>query len=242
MLHKIQAIVLKVTNYRDSSVIAQLFTDKFGLQSYIIHGAKKPKSKIRVNMLQPLQLLNLVANHSPRGGLQRISDLQLALPFSSIPYDIAKTSVVMFLNEILYKILRQQTGDEPIFQFVFNAISWLDSVEKMPANFHLYFLVRLSRYLGFYPRFNRVQHTYFDLRDGVFIKEPLHADVLHPPHSDWLLSLMNQSLEELHLLKIPSSERNFLLQKILTYYQLHMDYLGEIRSHKILEEVLDGGS
>lgn len=238
MLYKTRGIVLKLTNYRDSSVIAQLFTEQFGLQSYVIHGAKKPKAKIRINMLQPMQLLDLVVSNHSRGGLQRISDLQLAPPFTTIPYEIGKSSVVLFLNEILYKILRHQTEDEPIFQFLFNAISWLDSVEKLPANFHLYFLIRLSRYLGFYPAEKQGGASYFDLKNGVFVRSASQPYILHPPHADWLADLMSLSLEELSQFRIPAADRSFLLEKILDFYRFHMDYLGEIKSHKILEEVL----
>src|SRR6478735_3099016 len=112
MLHKTRGIVLKTTLYSESSVIVQVFTEKFGIQSYLINGVKKPKAKIRMNMLQPLHLLDMVVYHKINIGIQRVSDLRPSPVFRSIPYDIVKSSIVMFLNEVLYKSIRQQHTDE----------------------------------------------------------------------------------------------------------------------------------
>src|SRR5215475_10195580 len=111
MLHKTRGIVFKTTEYGESSVIVQVFTEKWGLQSYIINGVKKPKAKISRNMLQPLHLLDMVVYHKAAGSVQRISELKNAPVLQSIPYDVIKSSMAMFLNEVLYKCIRQQTAD-----------------------------------------------------------------------------------------------------------------------------------
>ena len=111
MLHKTRGIVFKVTDYRDSSVIVQLYTEKFGLQSYIINGVKKPKAKINRSMLQPLSLLDLVVYYKTGGTVQRIAELKNTPVLQSIPYNITKTSLALFLNEVLYKAVKQQSGD-----------------------------------------------------------------------------------------------------------------------------------
>ncbi len=239
MLHKTRGIVLKTTKYAESSVIVQVFTEKFGVQSYLVSGARKPKAKIGATLLQPLHLLDMVVYHRENGSLQRISDARQMPPFQTIPYDIVKSTIVLFLNEVLYKSLRQQSADEPLFNYLFHAISWLDTLEKTPPSFHLLFLVKLSRYLGFGPAFPRSGQLFFDLKDGVFCQAlPNHAWVVQGPHAGLLARLLTCSFEELATLHISMPERRLLLEKIIDFYRLHIDHLGEIHSHEVLEEVL----
>ncbi len=239
MLHKTRGIALKVTNYAESSVIAQVFTEKFGLQSYIVNGARRPRAKIGTTLLQPLHLLDMVVYHRENSSLQRISEARQLPPFQTIPYDIVKSTVVLFLNEMLYKSLRQQSPDEPLFNYIFSAVSWLDSLEKMPPNFHLFFLLKLSRFLGFNPTTPKPGQTFFDLKDGVFCRHPpAHALILQLPHTSQLAALLACSFDNLDSLRIPLTDRRFLLSKIIDFYRLHIDHMGEIKSHEILEEVL----
>src|ERR1700753_453077 len=106
MLHKTKGIVFKVTDYGESSVIVQVFTEKFGLQSYIINAVKKPKAKISRNMLQPLHLLDMVVYYKNTGQVQRVAELKNSTVLQTIPYDMIKSSLVLFLNEVLYKAVR----------------------------------------------------------------------------------------------------------------------------------------
>ena len=165
MLHKTRGIVFKTTDYGESSVIVQVFTEKFGLQSYIVNGAKKQKAKISRNMLQPLHLLDMVVYHKNTGNVQRIKELKNSPQLQTIPYDVIKSSLAIFLNEVLYKAVRQQSADENLFGFVFSAIEWLDHQGEGLANFHLLFLIQLTRYLGFYPdRYLAGEITVIDVR------------------------------------------------------------------------------
>ncbi|SEM37972.1 DNA replication and repair protein RecO [bacterium A37T11] len=239
MLFKTRGIVLKVTDYSESSVVAQIFTEQFGLQAYLVNGVKKPKAKIRQQMLQPLHLLDMVVYHKQQGGLQRISELRQLPIFRSIPYDMAKSAVVQFLNEVLYKCLRHQTADEPLFSYVFSAITWLDETHEMPPHFHLHFLLRLTRFLGFYPAAAQAGQYYFDLKDGVFCTHaPGHSLVLMEPHTGQWSSILQCSIEALAQLRMNLADRRYLLSKIIDFYRLHIDGIGEIQSHLILEEVL----
>jgi DNA repair protein RecO (recombination protein O) len=237
MLHKTRGIVFKTTDYGESSVIVQVFTEKFGLQSYIINAVKKPKAKISRNMLQPLHLLDMVAYYKNTGQVQRIAELKNAPVLQSIPYDVVKSSLVIFLNEVLYKAVRQQSADENLFDFVFNAIESLDHMQEGIANFHLLFLTRLTRYLGFYP--DLFQADYFDMKNGVFSKyKPEGFSYLSPPHTQNFYSLLTCSFEHMHQLRFSNDERRYLIQKLLEYYALHIEGFGNIKSHEILEEVL----
>lgn len=240
MLHKTRGIVFKTINYSESSVVVQVFTEKFGLQSYLINGVKKPKAKIRQNMLQPLHLLDMVVYHKPAGNIQRVAELRQFPVFQSIPYHVIKSALAMFLNEVLYKSIRQQTADEVLFEFLFHAIEILDRLENGLANFHLYFLLRLTRFLGFYPDDNRSgQSDYFDLKNGCYsTMPPPHAFILQQPHTSYWAQILSSNFNSLHQLQIPASGRKIILDTILDYYQLHIEGFGQVKSHHVLEDVL----
>jgi DNA repair protein RecO (recombination protein O) len=240
MLHKTRGIIFKTTDYSESSVIVQIFTEKFGLQSYIINGVKKPRAKIRQNSLQPLHLVEMIVYHKPAGNIQRISELRQIPVFQSIPYHLIKSSLVLFLNEVLYKAIREQSSDEILFEYMYHSIELLDRMTEGIANFHLYFLLRLTRFLGFYPdQTNSSSFEFFDLQSGAYNKhQPSHSFILQGSHTILWSALLNSSFENLSKIEINASQRKFLLEKLLDYYRLHIDNFGEIRSHKILEEVL----
>ncbi len=240
MLHKTRGIVFKTTDYSESSVIVQVFTEKFGLQSYLINGVKKPRAKISRNMLQPLHLLEMVVYHKPNGNIQRVAELRNVPVLKTIPYEVVKSSLVIFLNEVIYKAVRQQETDENLFNFIFYSIEWLDNQEQGLANFHLLFLVQLSKYLGFHPERNESTNVhYFNLKDGLFVgKRPEHNLYLAPPYTQYFNLLIGRNFENLIEIRLPQDVRRFLLDRLLEYYALHIDGFGQIRSHEVLEEVL----
>lgn len=239
MLHKTRAIVFKTTDYGEASVIVQLFTEKFGLQSYIINGVKKPRAKITPNMLQPLHLLDVVAYHKANGNIQRIAELKNSPVLLSVPYDVIKSCVAIFLNEVLYKAVKAQGADESLFGFVFSAVEFLDHQTESPANFHLLFLVQLTRYLGFYPDVTITNADYFDLKNGVFSRhKPDSFSFIAQPHTANFYKLLQCSFENSAQLKFNNDERRYLLNKLLEYYALHIESFGNVRSQSVLEEVL----
>jgi DNA repair protein RecO (recombination protein O) len=240
MLHKTRGIVFKTADYGESSIIVQVFTEKFGLQSYIVNGARKPKAKIPRNMLQPLHLLDMIVYHKNTGNVQRIKELKNSPQLQSIPYDVIKSSLAIFLNEVLYKAVKAQSADENLFDFVFSAVELLDHQTTGLVNFHLLFLIQLTRYLGFYPDRNlAAEADYFDLRNGVFCRyKPDTVLYLSPPHTQNFNKLLQCSFEHISQVTLNNEERRFLLQKLLEYYALHIESFGSVRSHEVLEEVL----
>lgn len=239
MLHKTRGIVLKTINHGETSVICQVFTEKFGLQSYIIHGAKRSKAKININILQPLHLLDMVVYHKNNGAIQRVSEARQSPLFHTIPYELDKSVIALYLTEVLFKCLKQQSADDYLFEYVFSAVSWLDSSEKVPPNFHLYFLLQLSKFLGFYPALPKANQHFFDLKDGVFCSYiPHHSLVLQEPHTSQWSTLLSSSFETLAGVQISISDRRILLKNIIDFYRLHIDSFGEVKSHLVLEEVL----
>ncbi|WP_442590061.1 DNA repair protein RecO [Pedobacter sp. AW31-3R] len=240
MLHKTRGIVLKTTLYSESSVVVQIFTEKFGIQSYMINGVKKPKAKIKMNMLQALHLVDMVVYHKTNTSIQRISELRPSPVFRSIPYDILKSTIVLFLNEVLYKSIRQQHTDENIFDYIFNAISWFDETGEVNPSFHLAFLLKLSRFLGFAPSTQtKSDQSYFDLQEGEFKSlPPVHPYFIQKNEAALFISLFITPFEKLNEIKMDNTTRRLILDKILIYYTLHTASFGEIKSHQVLEEVL----
>jgi len=238
MLHKTKGIALKLTNYSESSVVIQIYTESFGLQSYLVNGAKKPKAKIRANIFQPLHLLDLIVYYKDNGNLNRISEATHSPPLLNLPYDIVKSSIAIFLNEVLYKSLKQQQHDGFLFNFIFQSVRYLDETHHNLANFHLVFLIKLSMFLGFLPQVGKTALPFFDLRDGVFTSTlPPHSNVLQPPHTDIFHQLIGTTYETAAQIKISKEDRAVLLDKILDFYNIHVANFGEINAVYVLEEV-----
>lgn len=238
MLHKTKGIALKITNYAENSIIAQIFTENFGLQSYLINGAKKPKAKIHANMLQPLHLLDLVVYYKDNNTLQRIKEARPYPTLHHIPLDIVKSSLAIFLNEVLYKVLKHQQPDPYLFQFIRQSVLWLDETQGSLSNFHLSFLMKLSRFLGFLPSDNLKQKLYFDLMDGVFTDTlPAHKYILQEPHTGLFHTILTTSYEDAHSAYMKHEDRIYLLERIIDFYRLHTTNFGEVNSLYILEEL-----
>ncbi len=240
MLHKTRGIVLRTTTYSESSVVVQVFTEKFGIQSYLINGVKKPKAKIPMNILQPLHLLDMVVYHKQNTQIQRVQEARPMPMFKSIPYDVIKNTIIQFLNEVLYKSIRQQHVDEQLFEYLYSAICWFDEAEELSVNFHLSFLMKLTRFLGFAPQPQaRIDQKYFDLQDGNFTSlYPIHPYFTNAEDGNALMQLLITTFEKMSEIKFTNGYRRLLLDKILIYYQLHTSSFGQVKSHQILEEVL----
>ncbi len=240
MLHKTSGIILHTTNYSDSSLIAKIYTEKFGLQSYMINGVRSKKSKTKATLFQPMALVELVVSNSEKTSLQRVSEINIQHPYSTLPYNIIKSSIAIFLNEILYKTLKEEHPDEDLFSYIKNSFLILDLKTENCSNFHLYFLLQLSKFLGFYPQGNFSDTTnYFDLNEGNFISHaPSHNNYLKPPIAQLLDNLLNSNFECLQELKIDIIQRKMLLQALILYYQFHISSFGELKSLGILEQII----
>lgn len=237
MLHKTRAIALKIIDYTESSIVAHIYTEKFGIQAYLINGAKKPRAKIHVNLLQPLHLLDLVVYHKDGTTLQRIKEAGQHPILKHLPINIEKSTLALFLDEILHKVLRHQQPDEQLFEFLHSSILWLDRTDSSIANFHLVFLLRLSKYLGFFPS-RQITKTYFDLTEGSYTSlVPLHPHFLEKRQAELFFIFGESTYQDSNDVRISRADRRELLAKVLLFYRLHIDNFGEVKSLEILEEV-----
>lgn len=239
MLTKTQAIVLHSLKYGETRLIVDMFTRSQGRQSFIVSIPKSGKGKIKKQLFQPLTLLEIESDLRPKLQLQKLSDVRLASPFSSIPFDPNKLSISLFIAEFLYYALRSEQHNEPMFDYIVNSIQWLDAQTDRFANFHLVFLMRLSRFLGFYPNLEHYQTgDYFDLRESVFLSAPpVHRDFLYPQEAEKIQLMMRMDFPTMHLFRMSHQERNRLLEVSLIYYRLHLPDFPELKSVSILQEL-----
>jgi len=239
MLHKTRGIVLKVTDFGETSVVAKIYTELFGLQGYLINSVRKKNAKVKKNILSPLSLVDLIIYHKDRKGLQRISDIRPNPPLQRIPFDTIKSSIVFFLTEILSKSIHEDECNPSLFEFLFNAIETLDQQEPVNNDFHLFFLIGLSKYLGFYPQDGSLkERQYFNLQEGVFQNSiPAHQHFIEPPLTDLFHELMKPSFDFSKTVLMTIPQKRILTEKLTEYYQLHIDSFYGVQSHKILQEI-----
>lgn len=240
MLAKTQGIVLKTINYSETSVVAKIYTEAFGLKSYLIRGVRKRKAKIKANSLALLSLLELEVSNRETKDLQYIKELKNAHIFQSLPYDIRKSSIAIFLNELIYNSIREEEANTSLFQFLFNAIQLLDLIEDNFSSFHLHFAVQLSKYLGFGPADTSFETgALFDLADGKFnYNQRLGLYKLNQEESLFFYRASALSFEEFQKIPLSKAFRKTMLEHILNYYRLHLPDFKPLRSHEVLETVL----
>lgn len=235
MLHQTRGIVLHHLQYSETSVIARIYTEKFGLQSYLIRGVRTPKAKIKLGLLEHLSLLEMVVYYREGRGLQNIKELRLAYAFKSIHADIRKSSQALFINELVYKSVKEEESNAELFEFLFNSVLELDDPDFFSPDFHLSFMVLLARFLGFAPARNYTPGSWFNLQEGYFeAQRPAHSHFIIPEQAGLFNALLNHDTSH----RVQSAMRKHLLDKLIEFYELHIPSFGGLRSPEILHEVL----
>jgi DNA repair protein RecO (recombination protein O) len=221
MLYKTRGIVFRFTKYGDTSIIVNIFTEQFGLQSYIVNSVRTKTAKSKIALFQPLTLLDLVVYHKENLGIARIKEVQCAYPFATLHTDVKKSTLALFLNEILNKSIREQSHASEICSFLFDTLEVLDRLNQGYENFHLIFLIKLSRFLGFGP------HS---------TAEVLTGRMMNDQDEDVLKNLLSADFSQ-HVV-MNNIQRRSLLNIILQFYGQHIENFGEARSVHVLREVL----
>ena len=235
MYSKTRAIVLKNTNYSESSIISKIYTREFGIKTYILRGVRKGKSKIRTSMIQPLSLVELDVYQKPNTSINNIKDLRNSPVLYEIQDDIIKKSVAMFMSEIVNYCLTEEASDKELFDFLENQIIDLDQ-KKMSVLFPSLFLLDLSKYLGIYPQGKFSDGTpFFSYEDGFFI----HESTIHTA-SEKSSQMISQMIHEGSKdLKLDALARKNVLVSIVKYYQFHVIRNKKVKSIDIISEILN---
>jgi len=240
MLHQTRGIALHATKFSETSSVVKIYTELFGLQSYIIRGVRKQNSKIKAGLFQPLTILDLIVYHKEKASLQNLKEANYEHPYHSIPFDICKSSIALFINELIYKTIHEEEPHSELFTFLYNTCLQLDGSDENIPLFHLVFSLKLTKYLGCMPQLNySSQQQYLNLREGVFqTSAPEHNDFIDPPLSKYFFQILQTPEGDYPNLQIPAKTRNLLLEMILIYYNLHVPGFKEMHSHHILHTVL----
>ena len=239
MLVTTEGIVLHYIKYGESSVISTIYTRDFGRQAYLINSARSKKSRNRAGLLQPLFLVDLVAYQKQNRDLHRVKEIKSNQAYQNIAFDIVKSTQVIFLAEVLYKTISEQESFPELFDFIKNSLLYFDLVDEGSENFHLFFLYRLTEYLGFLPNTTKVGFQgWFDMKKGsVAPFQPSHPHYANKDTTEYLIELAKVKIHELNDFKISRIVRENIISVLLDYYQLHFGNLGEIKSISVLREV-----
>lgn len=236
---KTRAIVLHSLKYGDASLIVDVLTEELGRVSFMARIPKTSKAKVKKQFFQPMTILDLEFDYRQRSSLQHIKDVRIAIPYYNIPFEPVKSSVLLFIAEFLYNVTKDEQHNRALFNYVVSSLQWYDATECDFANFHLVFMMRLSRFIGFYPNLeDYVSGSYFDLRNGCFSTlAPLHNDVLQPVDAERICKLMRMDYENMRLFRLSRQERNRFTDIALYYYRLHVPNMAELQSFEILKEI-----
>ncbi len=239
MLRKTKGIVLHSFKYGESGIIARILTQQMGLQSFLVHGVRKSKSRNKANLFQPLTLVDLVVYAKENESLHNIKEIRCSYPFRTIGTDIRKTSIAIFISEMLLNAYKHQDMQEEAFDFIYKAAQQLDIQENNIAGFHLIFLLHLSKFLGFFPARNyTTNRTYFNLQEGLYQETFDHSTYcLGQEESQYFFNLSHPEAIQNMDMPITASMRTLLLSKIITYYKLHLEGFKEVKSLIVLESV-----
>lgn len=247
-IFKTKGIVLRTVRYGDTSLIVSVFTERFGMQSYLVNGVRTAakKGKGGANLFQPAALLDMVVYHQDRKSLQRIKEFHWNRQYEGLFTDITKNAVALFMIELLTKCLRQPEENIPLFQFTEDAFSALDRATPMiQANLPLFFSLHLTYFFGVLPRLPVLDeleesHLYFDLVDSVITpKEPTHPHYVSGVTADTLADLLQvRQPEELAQFALSREQRRGILQVMEQYYQQHIQDFGTLKTLPVLREIL----
>ncbi|MDX9929417.1 MAG: DNA repair protein RecO [Bacteroidales bacterium] len=239
MIEKTGGIVINYTRYSDHSGIVTLFTGRFGRKAYMARGIGRGKKGMPAVMFQPLMILDIEAYHNPAREVNNLKGCSLSFIPSTIPFSIQKSTISMFLAEILNASIREEQADEELYRFIEKSVIALDECEKGTADFHLLFLVLLSRHLGFGPSSPASEFpAIFDLKNGIFAMVPPSSGLYMNTGEAKILSLMLETpMTDAARLNLTSMERGKMLEQLLKYYSLHLPGFTNLKSLGVLREL-----
>lgn len=229
MLSKTDGIVFSAVKFKESSIIVKIFTRSYGMQSYIIHGARSQRSKGKIALYQPLSLLDMIVYYKGEKDIQRISEVKFAQTYSDIPFDPIKRTICLFITEIFGKILREERENPDMFEFLFSSLQIFDRLKDNITNFHLQLLLKATHHLGFGPE--NADDFVHQLSESGF-----HLSIAKEERNciDQLMQSNYGSPIQMSL-----NFRREVLEHIIKFYRVHSGNLREIKSLSILKVIFE---
>lgn len=236
MVETTKAIVINTIKYGDTSLIATCYTENCGIKTYMLRGVlKAKKSKLKTAYFQPLMQLNLMANHNNKGALNSIQDVEVVHFYNSIYTNIKKQTISLFLSEILYHSIKEEEQNSSLYKYLETAFLWLDTHDNI-ANFHLLFLLNLTKFLGFYPEMNDVTKSYFNLLEGSFTSNNKPSSV-SGENLRQFKKLLGINFDVLNQVDFNAANRQAVLSILIQYFELHLSGFRKPKSLNILKAV-----
>jgi len=239
MLEKTRGIILHQIKYTDSGIVAQVYTRKLGRQSFLIRGMRNRKSGKHNILFQPMFILDLEIIYKESREMNTLKEFSVSYSPSDIYSDIKKSSVAIFLGEVLTSVLREESPHEEMFDYIEKSIIYFDRCREGYANFHIAFLAGLSSFLGFEPGTRQDPYdSFFDMTNGVFVPvPPLHGNYAKKDISDILARVFLSTYDSIGNISLKGAIRNEVLDTLIRYYSLHLSGLKKINSLEVLKEV-----
>ncbi len=239
MIVQSRGIVLNSIKYGDSSFIVKIFTEQLGLLSFIIRRSKSRKSSNSTKIYFKLAILDIVFNYKEKKSIHNISEASLAYHYSNLNINIFKSSIGLFLNEIIYKSIKEEEENKDMFDFISNSLISFDKLDDGVNNFHIYFLWQFTRLLGFPPQNNYSPDAeYFNMEEGIFknshASAPFYIDA---KLSKEIYEIINSDLNNLSKLNLNNVKRRFHIDLLIKYYRIHHDSSLNVSSLPVLEQV-----
>ena len=233
MKYKSRAIALSYLKQGESSIIAKIFTEEKGLQSFIVKGVRAKKAKKKLGLFQPLQLLNINATHITKNSLQYISEITITHNQVSDGIDMKKNFISIFVAEAISKVLLETEKDKALFKFIWELKNNLSNYEEINPNFPLIFLIGLSEQLGFLPSKDQIDGDYFNLEFGEFTNNQQQLNHFIEKDNSYYLRKLLENKD----INIPYKNRNKILLHLIQYYKLQHHELKNITSHLIIQSL-----
>jgi len=235
MLIKTKAIVISSLKYQEKSLIVKCFTESDGLKSYFVRDAfSSRKSNQKIAYFQPLTILEIEAVHKNKGTLENFKEIKLAIAYNSISTDVVKSTIVIFLSEVLHHSIHEEEKNQNLFSFLETALLWLDHHDEV-SNFHLILLLETTKYLGFYPDNSDMDLKFFEMTEGIFT--PFHGMTSLTEHETNLLKRLMALKFDSDQKIFAGIERQILLKILLDYYAFHLQGFRKPKSLEVLKEV-----
>lgn len=241
MLEKTRGIVLYTIPYNDTLSVVHIYTERYGRISYTLPRGTGRAAKMARALYMPLSLLDLDVEVRSSRDMQRIREAHTWVALPHIQGDPVRASLAMFLSEFLGNVLRSNEPQPSLFSYVARSIGLLDRLEHGLGNFHIAFLVGLTSYIGITPNTEEYRPgAYFDMQEGVFTSNrPLINASLPPIEAAFMLKLLRMNYANMHRYKFSRGERGIILDRIITYYGIHLTGMGQLKSPAILKTLFD---
>lgn len=235
---KTRGLVLHTLKYNDTTLIADVLTEADGFRSFAVSVSTGRRSTGRHRLFQPMARLTLAWNERSARQLLRPRSVE-GMPYQSLTVVYEKTAVTLFVAEFLRAALRNEPPQPQLFDYIWKSMEWFDAAEEHYANFHLVFLLCLSRFLGFYPNIDEYRDgDYFDMENSTFVHAaPSHAHYLEPDLAALLPKIMRMKYATMHVFRFSGADRSRLVTFILDYYRLHIPSFPEMKSLEVLRAV-----